>query len=118
MDCRRQERARVGDCRLSCCGQAFCQCGTGTSQALIWQSICLSLAQSVLGSGPGVATAAERLRHSFAWYNSAFYQLLWEAFERFYAYTGWTALPAPPPCHSVLESRLIARRGAIARYFP
>jgi hypothetical protein len=147
MDSRRRERARSRSRRLSCRGQACCQCGTGISKALVggflsprlgavkpgsrplgaapvarrsspqkrrsglrsssttavrqrWRP---SLAVDWLdpravgtGSGPGVATAVELIGKSLDPVTSGSYQSLWEAFERFCAYAGRTALPSSP----------------------
>jgi hypothetical protein len=57
----------------------------------------LILSQSVLGSGPGVATAAELLGQALAPTASTSYQHLWDnMFERFCASAARRALPASP----------------------
>jgi hypothetical protein len=56
----------------------------------------LTLAQEVLGSGPGVAAAAELLGQALAPTTSASYQRLWILFERFCSSAARCALPASP----------------------
>jgi hypothetical protein len=50
--------------------------------ARAWQANGLTLAESVLGSGQRVTTAAELLGKGLAPTNTAAYQRLWEMFER------------------------------------
>jgi hypothetical protein len=63
----------------------------------VLQAIGLTLAQSVLGLGPGVITAVELLGQGLAPTTTAAYQRLWELFERFYGSAQRCALPASPP---------------------
>jgi hypothetical protein len=64
--------------------------------ARTWQSTGLTLAQSVLGAGPGVATATVLLGQALALTTSASYQRLWVLFERFCISAERCSLPASP----------------------
>jgi hypothetical protein len=57
-----------------------------------WQSTGLTLAQSVLGAGSGVATAAELLGQALGPCTAASYQRFWVLFERFCVSTHHSAL--------------------------
>jgi hypothetical protein len=67
-----------------------------SAAARAWQRTGLSLAESVLGSGPGVATAAGLLGQALAPTTSASYQRLWVLFEHFCLSAGRCPLPASP----------------------
>jgi hypothetical protein len=61
-----------------------------------WQSTGLTLAESVLGTGPVVATSAVLLGQALAPTTSASYQRLWVLLERFCTSAELCALPATP----------------------